>query len=611
MKKNKIFNIAAGIALVVGATGCSSDYLDLHPEGTLAYDDVLTNGQGATLAVHGMCNAMYKQYSALYDYNWFNGEPWLSMYYGEVVGQDYISLFWFRSYPTLVNWTQMNQQGYGARIAWSYCYGLISQANNLLTYTPKQGANGEVVNYPYPEGTQLAKDENGNPIPDFSESENPEEYAFRYAQALTFRAHAYSRLMQIYAPRWDDRYNYLGEEKLTVPLRLEYVAPEGDLDCPLSPMSVVMDQIYADLYQAIKLYEQSGYSRSYDWEPDLQICKGIFARAALLKNDYKTAQTMAHDARQGYTIMSADDYLAGFAEPTSEWMWTNSGEAQGLYYASFGATYACNGAYPCLWGSIGAGAIDNELLKQANNRDRRGSIFFAPKNSLANSRYFWGDGCDSRTMNVNSSTSPLHQDFVSFAETQYNRVGKPNGWYPPYTYQGYPLNTSFTVCTAQFGAQFKFWGTDGYSSSFFPFMRASEMLLIEAEAAWQNGDENTSRQLINELNVKRFSTRNSDGSSYWTDITSSGDQLLDDIKLYRRLELWGEGFNWFDFKRWKEPIIRVAWQSGDTNSGNWPASVAGEYPVELNRGWRYRIPSVEYNYNHAIDQTIVNSNEDL
>lgn len=584
MKTNKIFNIAAGVALILGSTACSSDYLDLKPQGTLEYEDVLTNSQGATLAVHGMCNMMYKQYSALYDYNWFNGEPWLSMYYGEVMGQDYISLFWFRGYPELVNWTQMElyNSSYGASIAWAYCYGLISQANNLITYTPKlHDENGNVVLTKY-----------GNQVPDFSGDENPEEYAFRYAQALTFRAHAYARLMQIYAPRWADRFRD-GQEIGTVPLRLEFVEPEGDLDCPLSPMSVVMDQIYADLYQAIDLYTESQYNRTYDWEPDLNVCQGIFARAALIKNDYKTAQQMAHDARQGYTIMTSDDYKAGFAIPTSEWMWTNSGQAQGLYYASFGATYACNGAYPCLWGDIGAGAINNELLDAAQAGDQRATLFFGPRNSY-NEKDFWTtNGCEAQTLNVNRSTSALHEDFVRFATNKYNNV-KAHGWYPPYTIQGAPLSSAYTICTAQFGAQFKFWGTDGYSTSYFPFMRASEMLLIEAEAAWQNKDNSTALSLLNELNAKRI-------NNYRDKSGLSDDQLIAEIKLCRRLELWGEGFNWFDYKRWAEPIKREAWKANKPESGNWPSDVAGVFGVNDFR-WRWRIPSTEYNYNHAIDQ---------
>ena len=339
----------------------------------------------------------------------------------------------------------------------------------------------------------------------------------------------------------------------------------------------------------------------------MNIAQGIYARAALVRNDYKTAQKMAHDARQGYPIMSIEDYMAGFAKPTSEWMWTNSGESQGVYFASFGATYACNGAYPCLWGSIGAGAIDNDLIEAAGEDDMRGDIFFSPRNfssSDIKKRFWQSSSCNAQTMNINKKSGGLHNEFVRFCRLMYENV-ELNGWYPPYTYQGYPLGNDFTTCTAQFGAQFKFWGTDGYSASFFPFMRASEMLLIEAEAAWQNNDEGTARKVLDELNKERIYA--------YVNTKSSGDQLMEEIRISRRMELWGEGFSWFDFKRWNMPINRNKWENGKQDSGNWPASVAGPYKTSLSRGWRWRIPSTEYNYNHAIDQAEANegSEDDL
>ena len=114
MKVNKILNLSAGIALVLGTTACSSDYLDLKPEGTLDYEDVLTNEQGAELAVHGMCNAMYKQYSGISDGSLgFNGEPEMLQYYGEAVGIDYVSTYWIMAGgTTLLNWDQ--PRGYSA-----------------------------------------------------------------------------------------------------------------------------------------------------------------------------------------------------------------------------------------------------------------------------------------------------------------------------------------------------------------------------------------------------------------------------------------------------------------------------------------------------------------
>lgn len=596
MKLNKIFNISAGIALILGATACSGDYLDLKPEGTLEYEAVLTNEEGASLAVNGMCQAMYKQWSSISDGSLgFNGEPEMLQYYGEVMGQDYVSIYWMGyGGQTLMSWTQMNSSDYsGALAAWAYCYNLISQANNLLTFTPKVlDEDGNETEEEFGVGTNTAF----NPVPDINGL-----YAFRYAQALTFRAHAYIHLLQIYCARYEDRFTSNGDWSLTVPLRLKYQEPEGDLNCPLATWEELVNQIYADLDQALTLYQESGARRSNQWEPDMNVAKGLLARVAMINHDWDTAYKMAGEARADYPLMSSDEYQQGFAIPNSEWMWTNSGEFQAIYFWSYGATYACNGAYPCRWGTIGAGGINNDLIKETDAYDLRAALYFSPRNVAGDLKIkFWNrDDCQEQTMDINYSTnSTLHQQFVTFCTNRYRLVSE-FGWDPPYTYYGAPLSSSYTTCAAVFGAQFKFWGTDNYSSSFYPFMRASEMLLIQAEAAYEMGEEKTADDLLRELNVKRYSEDRNGNTRYKG--SYSGAALYEAIKLFRRMELWGEGFNWFDFKRWNEPIVRRAWAQGDQNSGNWPERYAMEFSPEESNGWRWRIPKNELNYNRDIN----------
>lgn len=620
MKLNKFFNISAGIALILGGTACSSDYLDLEPEGTLDYQETLTNEEGATLAVYGMCNSMYKQYSGIDDGSLgFNGEPELVMYYGDAVGVDYVSTYWMMyGGITLLNWDgekssgRMNASG-GSQPAWGYCYGIISQANNLLTYTPKvkdEAGNDVEKDYGISSNTlQYGYAGAYNPVPDVNGL-----YAFRYAQALTFRAHAYIRLLQIYCARFENRITTNGDWSLTVPLRLKYEEAEGDLNCPLATWEELVNQIYGDLAQALELYQLSGSRRSYEWEPDIDVAKGLFSRVAMINHDWETARTMASEARQNYPIMSMSDYNKGFAEPTSEWLWTNSGVSAGIYFWSFGALYACNGAYPTRWGTIAAGGINNDLINEFTSTaktltsgayDQRASLFFSPRNVLGNALklgFYDTNNCDQQYMNANQSISgDFHSEFVRFCTTRYRNV-QDFGWLPPYTYYQNPISNNATTCAATFGAQFKFWGTDPYGTTFFPFMRSSELLLTEAEAAYMMGDESAADQLLYDLNINRYSTNNSGATRYTA--SYSGEKLYEAIKLYRRLELWGEGFSWFDAKRWNQPISRTAWARNDINSGNWPERFAVTFEVTASNGWRWRIPSTELNYNTAIDRSM-------
>lgn len=74
------------------------------------------------------------------------------------------------------------------------------------------------------------------------------------------------------------------------------------------------------------------------------------------------------------------------------------------------------------------------------------------------------------------------------------------------------------------------------------YMRKSEMLLNYSEAAFESGDEAGSKTALNNLMESRQVGYSSD--------QFTGDRLRAEIRLQRRIELWGEGFGLFDIKRW-------------------------------------------------------------
>ena len=576
MKINIISKGISALLLTGCLASCSSDYLELAPKSEISNNDVTTTVTAIRLATFGVFKCQYMQYGTFYGFRWFNGEPWLSAVYGDAIGGDYVNYFWQTSSPTVVDWQVMNAPTYTADfIPWSYCYGLISQCNTILS--------------------SLEQD-----------AEPTGEMAFRIAQAYTMRAHAYSRLLQIYGPRWSDSKD--GAE-LVAPMRTSKPNPD-DILKESNSMNDILKLIYEDLDNALALFDKSGMDREYYWEADKSVACGVYARAALLKDDWATAQKMAHDARQGYNIMSANDYVtSGFAENTSETMWSVSEDYSGIYYASYGATYACNGAYPTLWGSIGAGAIDYDLYKKMDAaNDVRASLFFTPDKVPDDVKplFFTNGYCAAASMNLNVLMraadqsivgTPLQQELQKFCEQKYKDCGQKHGWAFPYAVGGEGTqiaDPSQGATLVPFGAQFKFWGIDGYSSCAYNMMRASEMLLIEAEAACHNSQESVAKSCLDELNAKRITG--------WSGSSNSGDALLEEVKTARRVELWGEGFSFFDFKRWNQPIVRKAWVNGDANSGNWPSVMVGEgtFPLTKNNGWRFTIPQNEYQYNPAV-----------
>lgn len=567
MKKSIFIKGIASVMFAGTLASCSSDYLDLTPIGSVSAEEVAVQPTALRTGTYGVLQSMYRQYSSLYDYRWFNGEPWFNMVYGETHGQDYNNYFMAAGTANqMVNWTHMREYAsWGAMIPWRYCYGIIAQCNGLLSLEQSAIDAGEMK----------------------------DELAFRYAQLHAMRAYGYIRLHQCYGPRWIDSNN---GEATSVVLRTEAPDAMAPTSKALATTNEILKQIYDDLDRAIELFEIAEYGRDYDWEIDLPVAYGLYARAALLKDDYPTAQEKAHLASEGFEIMEGEEYKKGFAAPTSEWMWSSSGESTGMYYASFGASYACNGAYPIMWGSYGAGAIDMSLYSQVqNSKDVRCDLFFTPdKVGRAHRALFWNsDFCSMATMNINLSDD-LYNDLNEFAMERYEEIG--NTWVFPYCdgNEYYSMGKGVGESTAVlFGGQFKFWGTDFYSSSSYCFMRASEMKLIEAEAAVNNGDMTTAQNCLYDVNSKRISN--------YTKSSKTGDELLDEIKLYRRFELWGEGFSWFDFKRWNQPIDRVKWQAGVVNSGNWPESYALSFDTDECNGWRWPIPISEIDYNEALE----------
>src|SRR5690606_33924200 len=98
--------------------------------------------------------------------------------------------------------------------------------------------------------------------------------------------------------------------------------------------------------------------------------------------------------------------------------------------------------------------------------------------------------------------------------------------------------------------QFKIKANDLPGVGHLNHFRSSEMYLVEAEAKYfQNESAAEIQQLLEEL------TQTSGRDPGYT-CTKTGTDLLNEIKLYRAIELWGEGFDWFDMKRWNDNIQR-------------------------------------------------------
>lgn len=601
--KNK--NIIKGMLMMAAGlmlTGCSSDYLDLAPESEPSTASIASSTSAARLAVRGIGRAMQCQYQKVTTANQYNGESYVNTIYGDGWGQDVIeNLAQTQFGATTYAWKTMGnpRASWVNNIPWNYPYGIIYMANGVL------------------DGIDTA--------------EGPDDDRwFIKAQALTFRAHGYIKLLQFYAPRWEDSDN---GEKYCIVIRTS----QSTENQPLSKMIDVKKRVYEDLDSALALYNRSTNKREYKWEPDLSVAQGLYARAALLFHDWSLAQQMAHDARQGYQVMDNNTLFSGFCDDNNDFMWEQAAEGDDIYYWSYGSHYAVNGAYVKQWGDIGGGNINLDLYNQMDPNDVRRGLFMTPDKL---------EGVTSATMNPGGlkpedfwSTdliNPLTMDMSggltkkdrNKPNTKYGLVNfvvqwgfdymdnrfkgsldkliDPTDQFACYFQWGPSVEGGFQVAKGvqaklygcQIGAQYKFWAYVPYGTSHYPYMRASEMCIAEAEAAYMAGDMATAQSCLSEINSIRI-------PGYAGG--NSGKALLDEIRLCRRVELWGEGQSWTDFKRWNIPCERRAWVADDPTSGNFGASYAMRREPNECGGWRFTVPAIESDYNPLIDRTLLPS----
>ena len=375
------------------------------------------------------------------------------------------------------------------------------------------------------------------------------DIAFVKAQALTFRAFCFEQLAQLYGYRWSDSNNGATEG---IVLRID----QSTGDYPRATLGQTYEQIYSDLDEAITLFKQSGKDRGSDefYKPNINCAYAVYARAAQNREDWANAAKYAALAREGYPLMSNSDYFAGWNTPNSEWIWgVYEGQEQTLYYYSLYAYCGSNGSsgncrqYPM--------AISKDLLVQIPESDVRRQLFLIPTDDeLAE--------CNA----AGRSTKKLYKRaFADYAE--------------------YIYSTSLIYAYMQFKFRAAFMPGGGS----FPIFRTAEMYYTEAEADYHLNKISEAQQLLYEVNKER--------DPELVKTTKTGQDLLDEIRLYRRFDLWGEGYDWFDYKRWGLPIVRRSYAEG----GSWHSSFAKTIqPADLNK-WTWVLPQYETDYNKAID----------
>lgn len=542
MKKiiNKLFagSLLAGMMLV---SSCAGDYLDTAPTDSTGATDAVGTTANAMKALNGIAKIMTTQHS--YFGGGFAGENNIMIQYESYPSENYNYNLYASSWSPIFNQefhTRANSI-YDA-YAWYYYYTIAGNANTIL------------ANIDNAEGTEAERD-------------------FVKASALTFRAYAFEKLVHYYCWRWQDSNNGASQG---IVLRLdESTGGQG-----YATLAETYAQIYKDLDEAIMLFEQSGMDRnaSQVWMPNINVAHAIYARAALTKQDYTKALTEAKLARQNYPLMSNAEYHAGFCNPTSEWIFGSFGSSQeNNWYWSYGTQYACNGYYASTQ-KTGAGSIGRELINRIPNDDARKALFLT-EDKFPGYNFNDGSAMDLGYGILGMGDDEKKADALWEEAAAYCQKMAVSGLEAPYQ-AGYMY----------LGGQLKFYVFDTPGVSYLPFIRSSEMVLVEAEANYFLNDETAARAALVELNAT--SGRNPE---YTCD--KSGEALWNEIMDYRELELWGEGFAWSDYKRWNRDIVRHSFAEG----GNAHISVAKTIPASGVNKWTWDVPLNETDYNDELN----------
>ena len=305
---------------------------------------------------------------------------------------------------------------------------------------------------------------------------------------------------------------------------------------PRSSVEEVYKQINQDLDSAINNLA-NGSSVLNKSHISLSVAKGIKARVALTQQNWTNAVKYASEARLNYALMSNADYLKGFNDYSNvEWMWGSKIIAdQSLFFSSYFAYISCN-------------------FNSTNIRSN-------PK--LINNVLY----------NKMIATDIRTKVWLPLAQT---------------TQKSIAIIPTSTSTVRNFMTQKFLAASNGDSYGDVPNMRAAEMYLIEAEANAKLGNNSLAQTAL-------FTLMKNRDPNYIKSI-STGNTLLSEIYTNRRIELWGEGFRFFDLKRLNLNLDR-------TGLNHDAATINSLYSVPAgDKLWQFLIPKTEIDNNPKMVQ---------
>lgn len=342
-------------------------------------------------------------------------------------------------------------------------------------------------------------------------------------EALALRAFAYFNLINHFQHAW-----IKGSELPGVPIYLEPTSYET-VGNPRGTVANVYDRIITDLTDAITLLPSDGSrlnkNKGYI---NKNVVHGFLARTYLFKGEFNNAALHASEARLGYPLMSQEEYVGGFNDYVNpEWIW---------------------------------------------------GLPFSPEEVLVNTSHF--SDFDLERPNSNWSIRINNQFYALFSETDCRAKLQVGENAPLIIYKDWaPVNQPIAGTDIKDSLVTRKFRDKADLTGHYVMMRSAEMILIEAEAEAEQSHYETAQNLLFE--VQSRADKQAIKSS------STGQQLINEILVERRKELYGEGLaSVFDLKRRNLALIRT---------GN---QIHGGFEAGSNRlVWQLPIKEIDANQN--------------
>ena len=333
-----------------------------------------------------------------------------------------------------------------------------------------------------------------------------------------FRAFAYLDMARMFEFLPNDAVDGLNDagnrvDSLTVPIVTELTTEKEAGNNPRVHRKDMYEFILSDLDIAeANITKAKRLSKTM---PDLSVVYGLKARLYMWVENYDSARVYARKAINlgGYRPTTEAEWLnttSGFNDlATASWMWgaqqmkeddvVQTGILNWTSWMSNETTYGYAAAGPMTMAGV-------DFYDKINNNDFRKLSWKAPA----------GHVLDGKNTYIDEELGAELPEYVSLKF----RPASGNG-------------TDYTVGSA----------------SDYPLMRIEEMYFIEAECA-AHADAAEGKALLESF-MKGYR------APKYSCVASTQEEVIDEIFFQKRVEFWGEGLNFFDYKRLDKPVTRV------------------------------------------------------